>query len=140
YKLCLRVSYEIHISDLSNSINSVVFNGWLTDIDISTGNPETKCIISLLTPKNEFVNVNIYNVDPKACFNKFKGRAGSKLFELVPVLPIIELNKEDKRFVDSYSVVDKIDGTNIATMDWKDFENLIRELFDKEFCKNDAEI
>jgi restriction system protein len=39
----------------------------------------------------------------------------------------LQLNKEDKRFVPSYEVASELDGTsNLAAMDWLDFENLIR--------------
>ncbi len=140
YQLCLRVTYEVYVSDSANVIKTIVFNGWLTDVNRSTGNEETKCILSLLTTKSFFMAINIHQVDPKLCFKNFKGRSSAKLSELVPVAPIVNLDKEDKRFVESYSVVDKIDGLNIASIDWKDFENLIRELFEKEFCEDGTEI
>jgi restriction system protein len=53
----------------------------------------------------------------------------------------MQLNKEDKRFVSPYTVIDSIDNvTNIAAMDWQDFENLIRELFEKEFAPQGGEV
>ena len=52
----------------------------------------------------------------------------------------MQLNKEDKRFVESYGVAENIDGqTNLASMDWQDFENLIRELFEKKFSRHGGE-
>jgi restriction system protein len=51
------------------------------------------------------------------------------------------LNKDDPRFVSSYSVASSVDErTNLAAMDWLDFENLIRELFEKEFSKDGGEV
>ena len=50
------------------------------------------------------------------------------------------LDKNDRRFVDSYSVADSLsEATNLAAMDWQDFENLIRELFEKEFSQHGGE-
>ena len=46
----------------------------------------------------------------------------------------MKMDKSDKRFIDSYEVQDRLtESTNIAMMDWKDFEQLVRELFEKEF-------
>ena len=51
------------------------------------------------------------------------------------------LNKEDERFIEGYSVVDSInEGVNLAAIDWKDFENLISEVFGQEFSSNGGEV
>jgi restriction system protein len=63
--------------------------------------------------KVEFTQINLANVEPKACFKKLKGVSGSKLISLNPVKPILQLNKEDKRFVPSYEVVAELDGPSI---------------------------
>jgi restriction system protein len=63
------------------------------------------------------------------------------LTDLTPIRPIVKLNKEDARFVEAYGVVEGIDErTNLAGMDWQDFENLIREIFEKEFSSNGGEV
>jgi restriction system protein len=91
--------------------------------------------------KAEFAQLNLSNVEPKACFRKLKGVSASKLISLSPVKPILRLNKEDKRFVPSYEVAAELsDSVNLAAMDWLDFENLIREIFDKEFSQNGGEV
>ena len=46
----------------------------------------------------------------------------------------------DKRFIDGERIDGTINGTNLASMDWSDFEHLIRELFEKEFATNGSEI
>lgn len=51
------------------------------------------------------------------------------------------MQKNDKRLIDSQSVVNDISSsTNLATMDWEDFEHLVREIFEKEFSKNGGEV
>ena len=51
------------------------------------------------------------------------------------------MKREDRRFVDGYSVIEEIDNSvNLAAMDWKDFENLIREVFEQEFAVNGGEV
>src|SRR5208283_3038724 len=85
--------------------------------------------------------INLSQVDPKACFKKLKGVSGSKLSDLSPVRPVLQLIKDDKRFVSSYGVADGLDDSyNLAAMDWLDFENLIREVFEKEFSIGGGEV
>jgi len=97
--------------------------------------------MSLEAGKDEFLAINLRQVDPKLCFKKLKGVSASKLIELSPVKPLVVLNREDKRFVEGYAVADAIDErTNLAAMDWLDFENLIREVFEKEFSKGGGEV
>src|SRR5690606_24240841 len=39
-----------------------------------------------------------------------------------------------------YDVAKNVEGENLATMSWEDFEHLIRELFEKEFSGNVGEV
>ena len=46
-----------------------------------------------------------------------------------------------KRFVEGYSVTEGLDDSvNLAAIDWQDFENLVREIFEKEFNTNGGEV
>ena len=141
YQITLRTLYELFQSDSVGALEAIVFNGWVNSIDKATGQEVNACILSVQVTKAEFTQINLLNVDPKACFKKLKGVSGSKLASLNPVKPILQLNKEDKRFVPSYEVASALDGTsNLAAMDWMDFENLIREVFEKEFSRNGGEV
>ncbi len=141
YQISLRTLYEIFQSDDANALISVVFNGWVRSIDKATGEEVHACVMSLEARKDEFLAINLANVDPKACFKRLKGVAASKLVELSPVKPLVSINREDKRFVEGYAVVDGVDErTNLAAMDWLDFENLIREVFEKEFSKGGGKV
>lgn len=53
----------------------------------------------------------------------------------------MDLNRCDSRFVTSRDVLDKLeDGTNLAEMDWEEFEHLVRELFVKIFSGENCEV
>lgn len=141
YQITLRTHHEIYESDVVSAIDSVVFNGWVSFIDKANGQLTTSCIISLQTSKDEFLAINLANVDPKACFKQLRGIGSSKLYSISPIAPILTINKEDRRFIDAYSVTHDIDDTsNLAAMDWQDFENLIREIFEKEFSTSGGEV
>lgn len=141
YQITLRSVLELFQSDVVDAINMIVFNGWVNSVDKAIGKEVNACILSLQVTKTEFMQLNLANVQPKACFKKLKGVSGSDLLGLSAVRPILQLNKEDKRFVPSYGVVGELDDSvNLAAMDWLDFENLIRELFEKEFTSNGGEV
>jgi restriction system protein len=141
YQLALRTLHEVFEGDTANALDAVVFNGWVTAVNRSTGRDETACILSLQARKDEFLAIDLGRVEPKACFKQLKGVAASKLSGLTPVAPIVRLNKDDLRFVASYEVADRLqDGTNLAAIDWEDFEHLVRELFEKEFASAGGEV
>jgi restriction system protein len=133
--------HELFQSDSVGAVDTVALNGWVNSVDKSTGQEVNACILSVQVTKTEFTQINLANVEPKACFKKLKGVSGSKLTSLSPVKPVLQLNKEDKRFVPSYEVAAELDDSvNLAAMDWLDFENLIREIFEKEFSRNGGEV
>ncbi len=141
YKITLRSIHELFEADVVNAIDAVSFNGWVKAINKATGKEEDNCILSLQVKKNEFLKIDLEKIDPKTCFKNLKGVASSKLSSLTPVQPILQISKVDKRFVESYAVANKIDNaTNLAAMDWEDFEHLIRELFEKEFQTSGGEV
>lgn len=141
YQIALRTIHEMFEADTAKALKSIVFNGWVNFVEKSTGRDSNACILSVQAEKDEFMAINLERVDPKACFVQLKGVGSSKLHGLTPVAPIINTNTQDKRFVSSYEVVNRIDeSVNLAAIDWQDFENLIREVFEKEFSSNGGEV
>lgn len=141
YQIALRTIHELFEADVANALRSIVFNGWVNFIEKATGRDSNACVLSIQAEKDEFMAINLERVDPKACFMQLKGVGSSKLHGLTPVAPIININTQDKRFVSSYEVISNIDESiNLAAIDWQDFENLIREIFEKEFSCNGGEV
>ena len=141
YQTVLRTIHELFESDVIDALEAVVVNGIVTAIDRTTGKPVTACVLSLRAGKTEFGTINLAQVDPKACFKSLKGVGSSKLHGLSPVPPIMQLRREDGRFVSAYEVANTLDGSvNLAAMDWEDFEHLIREVFEKEFSSTGGEV
>ncbi len=140
YQVALRTNHELYGADRINALASIVFNGFVDSIDPATGRQNNSCILSLQTKKEEFESINLSKVDPKACFKSLKGIGAARLYSLTPVAPILKIDREDSRFVASYDVAEVIEGENLASMDWEDFEHLIRELFEKEFASHGGEV
>lgn len=139
YSITLRSLYEIFSIDTSNEINGATFNGFVTQVNPATGNVERKCILSIQVDKNKFSQINLSQVEPKACFKALKGVSAAKLIDVSPITPILTFNKKDKRFVEGKDVSVN-QGTNLAAMHWEDFEHLVRELFEMEFARNGGEV
>jgi restriction system protein len=141
YQITLTCINELYKADYQEIIESVVFNGWLKTVDPGTGKDITLCILSIQASREEFLSLDLSRVDPKECFRSLKGIGSPKLHTVTPVAPIIKMDKRDKRFISSYDVMGVLDDSeNLALMDWKDFEHLIREIFEKEFSQNGGEV
>lgn len=141
YKICLKNVYEVYESLKIDSLKTVVFNGWIEGIDRKTGNDYHACIMSLQVSREEFSKLNLERVNPKECFRNLKGISAGPLSKLAPIKPILDLNRSDSRFVTPREVLDKLDdGTNLAEMDWEEFEHLVRELFAKIFSGENCEV
>ena len=141
YQICLRTLHELFEADNPDHLESIAFNGWTESIDRATGQQVTSTILSVMAKKEEFLAINLEQVEPKACFKSLKGVSAASLVGLTPIAPIIEFEKADKRFIDARAVEIAGDGTtNLAAMDWEEFEHLVRELFEKEFASRGGEV
>jgi restriction system protein len=122
-------------------IDIATINGSIETVDRSTGKVINPCILSISVPRSGFEDLNLEAIDPKAWFRKAKGISAASLTFETPVAPIMSFSREDKRFIEGYNVVDSLEtGVNLAAIDWQDFENLIRELFEKEFSSKGGEV
>jgi restriction system protein len=123
------------------NINSIVLNGKLKTIDKSTGKNIEPYVLSINVTKENFNGLNLQAIDPKAWFKSAKGISAAFFADITPVAPVVLMSREDSRFIDGYTVTDQLDcSVNLATIDWKDFENLIREIFEQEFNINGGEV
>lgn len=137
YQIVLLSLHRLFASIPESLVDSIVLNGRVRAIDKATGQPITPCILSVRTSRTDFSAINLQQVDPVAWFRHSKGISAASFAEVTPVPPIINLQTDDKRFVDGYNVTSTLsDSVNLASMHWLDFENLIRELFEQEFSQN----
>ncbi len=141
YQMTLRSIHELFVADVAHALEAIVFNGWVESIDKATGKQVNACILSVQARYQEFESINLKSVEPKSCFKALKGVGSSKLHSLAAIAPILQISRKDKRFIASREVADALDETyNLATMDWEDFEQFIREVFEKEFARDGGEV
>lgn len=141
YQITLRSIAEIFNYDISNAIKQIVFNGWVDRLNEGTGNVETLCILSISTTKEAFSKINLTMIEPKVCFRTLKGVSASSLNTTTAINPIMQLSRDDSRFVDSIDIAQNItEGQNLASMDWEEFEHLVRQIFAHEFEQEGGEV
>lgn len=139
YSICLRSIYETFHFTKDKDVYNITFNGYINHTNRSIGKMESKCILSLSATREQYDNLEIRGVDPKLCFKSLKGVSASKLADIVAITPIVTFDKKDKRFIESKNV-NLNSGTNLAIIEWTEFEHLVRELFELEFSKVGGEV
>ena len=142
YQIVLRIlKCVFSINNSYKNVNSCVINGKISTIDKTTGQPIEPYILSINVSKDHFYGLNLSAIEPRAWFKSSKGVSAASIANVTPIAPIIKINREDARFIEGYNVTDSLDSSiNLASMDWQDFENLIRELFEEEFRENGGEV
>lgn len=139
YTLCLNTIHDAFTLDTTRLAMSIVYNGFVEDYSPITGQLERNLILSLMVDRDTFMGIDIMHVDPKKCFKSLKGISAAKLIDIVPIQPVLQINKEDHRFIEGKNVTIS-EGTNLAAMPWEDFEQLVREIFELEFAQNGGEV
>jgi restriction system protein len=141
YQTVLRTIHELFEADLAKALQAIVLNGYVSAIDRSKGTKVTSCLLSLRADREQFSQIELANVDARACFKAMKGVGSSKLHGLSAIAPILQLRREDGRFVAAHDIANTVDErTNLASMDWEDFEHLIRQVFEQEFSVAGGEV
>ncbi len=139
--IILRVAYEVFRNDESGVIKLLVLNGWVEYDNTATGLKTKTYTSSLVVTRDQILGLNLQKLDPLVAFLNLKGKSAGALVDIIPVTPTMSLNKKDKRFIETKEVLNNLGNeTNLASMDWQDFESLIAELFQKEFAEKGAEV
>uniref|UniRef100_UPI00404791B9 restriction endonuclease n=1 Tax=Algoriphagus sp. TaxID=1872435 RepID=UPI00404791B9 len=144
-RICISIFFGladlIWRNDNEQLVNHIFINGLVSFRDKTNGKLNQGCVMSLNIPKMEFVEFDLNYIDLNVAFKKLKGISASHISEFIPIRPILSINKFDKRFVEGRDVLNVVDeDTNLASMDWEDFEHFIRDLFQKEFSSIDGEV
>lgn len=140
-QIILRTLHEIFESDYKQQVDIAVLNGFVNGIDTKTGKEFKNCVASLQVTRSEFLEINLGFIEPKSCFRHLKGVSAGSLLQLSPVKPVMVLNKEDKRIVQADNIIESlVDKSNLATMNWQEFEVLIRDLIQKEFAREGCKV
>lgn len=143
YALPLRTLHELYSCPHLNAVALIGVNVRMNYTERATGHRKSGIVATIAAGRAAISGLNIRDVDAKACFRKLKGLCVPSLDAIVPVPPVLTLDRTDHRIVASEVVLDDLEQhTNLAAMDWEKFEHLVRELFEKMFSARspDAEV
>lgn len=139
YAIVIRSLAEIFHYDNKKYIQHICFNGKVKDRSPFTGQTEEKYILSVNVSREQIESLNLEFIDPKECFKHLKGVSASKLYEQTEIRPIITPSFNDKRIVKARDI-ETTQYTNLAEMDWEEFEHLVRQVFEWEFSDKGGEV
>jgi restriction system protein len=86
YQTALKTIHELFQSDLTNLLDTVVFNGMVEKAG-DAAEEGSVCILSLQVSRSEFLTLN-FNQDAKTCFRQLKGVISPGLSLATPVTPL----------------------------------------------------
>lgn len=137
--LPLRIAHEIYRAPELEAVRLVGVNVRLAFIDRRNGQPRHEVVASMTATRAEFEPLVISEVDPRKCFRSLRGIETPSYDEVAAVTPLLQFDRDDRRIVEGRNVVETLEAsTNLAAMDWEDFEHVVRELFAKMFAARSA--
>jgi hypothetical protein len=137
--ISLHIAQHVALNDLYDDVDTIAVNCWCRYFERTTGRLKNAFVSSLKVQKKDILQIDINKADALDAFRALRGAYVYSTQEIVPIEPQIRLDKKDDRFVEGKEVLEGMaQGQNLATMDWQDFEHLIRELLAKEFGKKEG--
>lgn len=131
-QLALRTISEILRADEVTTADTVVLNGHVDTTDERTGRPIHPCLVTVRATRDQFLALDLRNVDPVACLKGLSASLSRSPAELTPVRPVLEFDMVDPRFVQEADVLSTLDTRpNLMDLSPKEFESLITNLFEK---------
>lgn len=113
-------------------LDSVTVNGILPTVDRATGRPVVRYLVSVTTSRSTYGELVLDSpeLDPVLCMRELGAKLSPHPLDYEEVLPFLTFELAKYRLDPSVDVAAGMDGrVNLSTMDWVDFEQLIRQLF-----------
>lgn len=126
FSIVIRTINEVFKFDKPNNIDNVVFNGYIEDIDLATGQDIKPYIISATIDKENFKNIDITKINKLKCLKEImqaRVNINSNL-EFKYINPICKCHDFNKSIVNNDSI-------NLLDVDPYEFEDLVTILFRK---------
>ncbi len=130
-QVALRTLHEIFEADRTAKLETVVLNAFVSTRDKRTGQAVRPCLVTVRTTRDQFVGLNLANVDPAECLKGLSASLSRSPAELAPVRPVLEFNMVDPRFIEESDVISTLDSRpNLMKLTPGEFESLITNLFE----------
>ena len=108
HQIALRTTREVFVADYALRVEAVVFNGWVRGVDRKTGAPFTWCVLSCGTPhESRSWRSATWRSWPQGVYSEPQRRPrGAAGYAGDRKNPIMELKRDDDRFVESKEVLE----------------------------------
>lgn len=141
YSLYIAILNDIIKVDTAKIATYIILNGIYQGLDSRTGKEFEACIMTAKVQAEDFKTINLSRIKTKDTFKFFSGKGVPDPNNISPVEPIRFIDKGKFKLIDSGEVLSNLSiDTNLAAMDWRDFETLIKDLFELEFRDQEIEI
>jgi restriction system protein len=129
-QLALRALHLVFGNDRYGVVDTVVFNGMVQSVDLSTGRTVRPCLITLRATRAQFTALVLDQLDPVACVRHyFAAEVSRHPEELQPVEPVLEFDLADPRTIEPIDVLSEIDRRpNLLDLTPAEFEHLVHNL------------
>ena len=129
-QLALRALHLVFGSDRYGVVDTVVFNGMVESVDLTTGQTVRPCLITLRATREQFQALVLDQLDPVACVRHyFAAEVSRHPEELQPVEPVLEFDLADPRTIEAIDVISEIDSRpNLLELSPESFEHLVQNL------------
>ncbi|MCR8744180.1 restriction endonuclease [Romboutsia lituseburensis] len=126
FSIVIRTISEVFNFDKPNNIDNIVFNGYIEDIDLATGQDIKPYIISATINKEKFKYIDVKRINKLKCLKEtMQARINiNSNLELKYINPICKCNHFNKSIVNNDSI-------NLLDVDPYEFEDLVTILFRK---------
>lgn len=139
--LLIRYAYLAATSLECPPFTHVAVNANQTWFDPATGQKRSGTVGSLYASVEVLRDMNLTKVDPEVAIRHLKGLVTPNFEVINPIRPIFTLLRDDTRLVQNRDVDSSLtEETNLAAMDWEDFEHLVAQILEWEFIKNGVEV
>jgi len=142
--LCSLMLRQAHIAScLSDSglFSHIAVNATQTWFDPATGKQQFGIVASLYVSVSSVLEIDLLQVEPVACVKHLKGLLTPSPESGGAIRPIFTLDRSDARLVSNRDVAESLsEQTNLASMDWEDFEHLVAQLLEWEFKNKGVEV
>jgi restriction system protein len=133
-RVALRTLAEAFDAAPATLVAGIVFNGYVSAKDRTTGKPVRPLLLSVHATRESFAGIVLDEpeLDPKACLTSYLNAVISPHpYDLEAVRPVVQFDLSKYKFVEEMSVVAGLDSRpDLLALKPVEFEHLIRELFE----------
>lgn len=132
-QLALRALHVVFGNDRYGVVDTVVFNGMVESVDLTTGRTVRPCLITLRATREQFKALVLDQLDPVACVRHyFAAEVSRHPEELQPVEPVLDFDLADPRTIEPVDILSEIDNRpNLLDLAPDEFEQLVHNLLSR---------